>query len=478
MSREASSIERAGDGLRLGFLINLAGRGAVMVSSAFVSLLIARHYGAETFGRYSVAAAYATMVGTLLDGGFHRLLMREIGRTPEAARTLLLSVVKRRVQIGAVAVPVALGVAALSLRTFRDWLLVALLVSSRLIWDVVATFSSVLLAFERFRLPNLVESGRRILLLATVGALILAGAAVEWIAVATLALCTLGSGAIVRPTLRLVADKTAPPPVTRWTDAALFWLSGVLFWINSEVDQLMLASLSNNYQAGVYAAAVRLIMLCLIIPRAVNDTVVRRWFRAGKEPDQQMATTTLLLVTVGGLLGLQFVIFPHEIITLVFSHRYLDSVPCFAVLGWFLVFNFARCAPSWFISTSDRVQLSTIYLAIAAVANLLANLWLIPRYGALGAAYSTAACELLLLILAWGTVIRSAPKLVLAGFLGVLAPLLAAGVSLVLRPYLAWYLASLGGVCFAAGGVVLAARSAAGSDWLARNWFGRRQTPP
>lgn len=443
----------AGDGLRLGFLINLAGRGAIMVSGGIISLLLARHYGAETFGRWSVATAYATLVGTLLDGGFHRLLMRDVGRAPDAARGVVLNIVKRRIQIAAISVPAALLLAALTVRNFRTWALVAVLVLSRLVWDVVATFSSVLYAFDRFRIPNVVETVRRCLLLAVVVILIVADAAVEWAGIATLVLCILGSSAIIRPALQVVASKTATPPDSPWRDAAWFWLNGVLFWINAEVDQLLLAWLGNEYQTGIYAAAVRLVLLCLIIPRAVNDTVIRRWFRAGSQVDEQMATTTLLLAGAGGLLGFQFMLFPREIISIVYSARYVDAAPCFAVLGAFLALNFARCAPTWFIATSDRVPLSTAFFALAALGNFVGNLWLIPRYGALGAAYATTASELLLLCLAYGTIGRRTPKLLVAGVLGILPALLAVGLSVMLRVYVPWYVACA--IALSAGGAAL-----------------------
>jgi O-antigen/teichoic acid export membrane protein len=338
-------------------------------------------------------------------------------------------------------VPVALLIAAVTIGNLRTWVLVALLVLARLVWDVVATFSSVLYAFDRFRIPNVVETVRRCLLLAVVVVLIVTDAAVEWAAIATLVLCILGSSAIIRPALHIIASKTAEPPASRWSDAAWFWLNGVLFWINAEVDQLLLSWLSNDYQTGIYAAAVRLVLLCLIIPRAVNDTVIRRWFRAGSQADTQMAMTTLLLSAAGGLIGLQFVIFPREIINLVYSARYADSAPCFVVLGAFVALHFARCAPTWFIATSDRVPLSTAFFALAAVSNFVANLWLIPRYGALGASYATTGSELLLLGLAYSTIGRGAPKLVVAAVLGFLPALLALGVSLLLRAYLPWYVA-------------------------------------
>ncbi len=447
-----------GDGLRRGFFINLLGRSAVVASSAAVTLILARHYGAESFGRWSIATAYATLVGTLLDGGFHRLMMRDLGRTPEAAKNVLWRVLKRRLQIGAATVPLALCVAAIAVSRVDTWILIALLVATRLVSDLVGTFSSVLFAFERFRIPNAVEILRRSSLLGVVIVIVVQGGSMEWVGAAMLALTVAGSTAVIRPTLALVAEKTAPIPVSHWGDAAWFWVNGVLFWINAEVDQLMIAWLSDDRTTGLYAAAVRLIAVCLIIPKTVNDTVIRRWFRAGNKPDSQMVTTTQLLAGTGGILGLQFLIFSNEIIAFAYDSHYADASPAFAVLGLFLILHFGRCAPHWFLSTSDRVPLATTFLAAAAVVNFVTNLWLIPAYGALGAAYSTVACELLLVFLAYLATGKRAPELIIAAANGLIPALAAAAAALSLRLIAPWYIAAAAGGLLGAIGLGVSAR--------------------
>src|SRR5262249_52004392 len=157
---------------------------------------------------------------TVLDGGFHRLMMRDVGRAPEAAKQVLWTVVRRRIQIAALAAPAALALAAWSIGNLRTWVLVALLVAARVVWDVVGSFSSVLFAFDKFWLPNLVEALRRSALLVTVVVLVLLNGPVEVAAAGTLLLCILGSGAIIRPAAALVADKTAPLEPSPWRDAA------------------------------------------------------------------------------------------------------------------------------------------------------------------------------------------------------------------------------------------------------------------
>lgn len=460
--------DERGDGLRLGFVFNLLGRITAVASGGLVAIVLARHYGVETFGRWSVATVYATLVGTLVDGGFHRLTMRDVARDPDAARTILFDVLKRRAAIAALVIPLALLAAALLTGNLTTWTLIVLLVASRFALDITASFSSVLFAFERFRIPNLVEVWRRASLIVVVGVLVASDVQIQWVGAATLVISLAGSGFVIRPALKLVSTKMKSRPSSSWSDAAWFWFNGVLFWINAEIDQLMLSRMSGDRETGLYSAAIRVIGLCMFIPRAVNDTVVRRWFASGATPHAQLPVTNLLLLGCGGLIGAQFVTFSSEIIDFLYTDKYAASSPVFIPLALFLVLHFARSSPHWFLSTSDRVRLATLILGIAATTNLAANVWAIPRYGAVGAGYVTALSELLILICAYATAARTSPAIVYAGLFGCIPGVVSWFLGVNLAGWLPWFVAAALAAGVGAVLLMLIARSFHRADVPAR----------
>lgn len=401
-----TSLALPRESLTVGFLFNLLGRAVTVVGGGLVSILLARHFQAEVFGQWAVASVYATLVGTVVDGGLARLLIRDVARDPPNAGRALGRVLKGRSALGLVVVPAALSVAAFQVNDLAAWVLVLLLVVARFVTDLSATFTSALFAFDRFKVPNLIETARRLGMVIAAVIVVVVDLPIHWAAVATLALAFFGLPYVVRETRSVLELDFSQPATDHARDAFWFWVSGIFFWINGEIDQLMLSNLAGDRVTGIYAAAVRLVALFYIIPRAVNDTVIRRMFKSAKDGvglNRQMNATVLLLAGLGTTVGI--VMFAHgpQAIELLYGPAYRESGPVFATYGLFLAVFFVRIAPSWYLSSSDRVPLVTAYLAFACILNISANLYWIPRAGAQGAAYSTLLSELALAGLCVGT---------------------------------------------------------------------------
>lgn len=377
-----------------------------MVAGGVVSILLARHFQAEVFGQWAVASVYAALVGTVVDGGLARLLIRDAARDPSKAGLYLGRVLKGRLALGAVVIPAALAVAAIQTRTVTAWIVVLLLVIARFVTDLLGTFSSALYAFDRFRVSNVVETYRRIGLVVATLVVVLLDLGIHWAAVATLVLSGAGARWIFKEARQVLTLEFGGEVREIARDAFWFWASGIFFWINAEIDQLMLSQIQGDRATGIYAAAVRLAGLFYIIPRAVNDTVVRRFFRSAKDGvglNRQLNTTTVLLTALGSCIAVVAFLHGSSVIQLVYGDSYAESGRIFATFGLFLGVYFLRSAPSWYLTSADRVRLGAIYMASACLLNILLNLWLIPAYGPTGASWSTLSSELLLASLFVGT---------------------------------------------------------------------------
>lgn len=433
-----------GDSLSVGFLFNLLGRAVTVVGGGLVAILLARHFQAETFGKWAVASVYATLVGTVVDGGLARLLIRDVARDPPRAGQALGRVLKGRAFLGAVVVPLALAFAAFQVRDTRAWILVLLLVVGRFVTDLAATLSSALFAFDRFKVPNLVETVRRLGMVMASLIIVFADLSIEWAGLATLALAFLGVPHLLRETRQVLRLDFSQSAVDNAKDAFWFWISGIFFWINGEIDQLMLSNLSGDRVTGVYAAAVRLVALFYIIPRAVNDTVIRRMFKSAKDGvglNRHMNATVLLLTGLGTTVGTIMYFQGPEVIGLVYGPNFTESGPVFATYGIFLALFFVRIAPSWYLSSSDRVPLVTAYLALACLINVGANLYLIPRHGAIGAAWSTLYSEVALALLSVGTsLLINGRKLLAAIGIGLVPGIFALAIELLIPAAAPWIL--------------------------------------
>ena len=92
---------------------------------------------------------------------------------------------------------------------------------------------------------------------------------------------------------------------------------------------------------------------------------------------------------------------------LFFNHKYDESIPVFKVLVWYLAIVFIYGSISNNLVAKNKVKFLVYLNLIMIVLNVALNFFLIPVYGAKGAAIATIICELLILVSAgvyWGVV--------------------------------------------------------------------------
>jgi O-antigen/teichoic acid export membrane protein len=433
-------------GVAEGVALNVLGQVAVVASGGLVSILLAREYGKEIFGQWSVAIVYGTMVGAIVEGGFARVLLRDASRDRELAGRSLGAVLKSRTLLSAITVPIALAVAWFSGMTQSAWILVLLTVLARALQGLLSSYQNVLTAFEYFRASNLVETARRTAMFLAVVAICALDLPIHWAAAATLVFTLLGTTYLTRLTKTIITVDFSGSPRGYWTDAIWSWINGFLFWVTGDIGLLILSKLAGDAATGVNSAAQKLAMLFLIIPRGVNYSIIPRLFRStkdGKNLHKHLNATTLLLTAVACVAAVELWMNAEVIIHLAYSSDYADAAPALQVYGLFLMFNFMRTPPSWYLTTSDRLPTITLFLICSGVVIVGGNVLLVPKIGGIATAWVCAAAEVLTLILATSvTVKHTGPKILIAYGLGLIPGAIALGVHVSLPRAWPWYVPS------------------------------------
>ncbi|MBK8011005.1 MAG: oligosaccharide flippase family protein [Deltaproteobacteria bacterium] len=437
--------------MQAGVLFNLLGKASVVASGGLVSIILARHYGKVVFGQWAAAIVYGTLVGTIIEGGLSRVLLRDASRDPSRAGKALGAILKGRLSLAALALPLAY-LAAWKLSPNRAVLILSLFAATtRCLAGLFGSYSTVLFALDHHRLPNIVETVQRIAIFLSVVIATQLDQSIYVVATYVLIIGLLSAAALRVGGKRVVTADFSGSPLQDWRDAAWFWLNGVLFWINGEVDQLMLSHMHGDSETGIYAAAVRLGALFLILPRALGTAIMPRLFRSavdGKGLQRQLNSSVFILSMVGGAVAAELAFSSDIIIDLIYRRDFSAAAPVLSLIGLYLLLNFLRLIPSWFLSASDRVPMMTIVLIIGAGANIISNWFVIPRYGAIGAAASTVGSEALMLIGATILAISAAgPRMIVAAVLGLVPGLLVLATHLALAGHLpTWFTTGLTGV--------------------------------
>lgn len=362
-----------------------------------------RILGPAGFGRYSFALGLAGLFALWVDFGFNSIVTREMSRRPSEGPDTFRLVSRGKLMLSAAA---ALGLGAFAV--VFHWadgqalpLLLAFAFLLGVSWvDMGQAFTH---AYGKFKQGAFLFAGHRLLValagLACLAAaprvetLLLAVALASWAGAAATAAYFRGFwGSMARsaPALGLRGLFKESFPV---------FLLTVLIVVYFRIDTVMLSWLRGDWETGIYSAAYRFFEISAVLPGAViavlSADLSRRVAEGAWESLAKKYFVRLLglgAAAMGVLWAISFFL-PH----LILGESYAASRMPLCVLSAGLLFLYPNFLLSTLIMLLGRPG-ANVWAATAAVFfNIGSNLYLIPRWGALGAAWSTLATEALLM---------------------------------------------------------------------------------
>ena len=171
--------------------------------------------------------------------------------------------------------------------------------------------------------------------------------------------------------------------------------------IYNKIDIIMLEKLIGSTEVGYYSGATKFIYPFMFIFGAFMTAIFPKLAKHSEEKDKFKSIQNLALYYLGGigiLLSLSLYLSSDLIFELFFEDKYDASIPVFKVLVWYLAIVFIYGPISNSLVAKNKV-LFLVYLNLFMIAvNVALNFFLIPVYGAKGAAIATIICEILILV--------------------------------------------------------------------------------
>jgi polysaccharide transporter, PST family len=368
-----------------------------------VWMWLARAVGPEAFGQWSFAVAFAALFGVVAGLGLDGVLQRELIAKGTDAPALLGTAALLRMGVGGLACAACVG-AAMLMRpgqgTFVGLValnaLVFVLQSSQVIDYMLQSRMKNRPAVVAMNAAFLVATSVRI-------ALLLADAPLLWFG------GTLVLEAALSAILLLAAARSDGFAVTRWRFDAVVarrllsesWpmlLAGMAVMMYMRIDQLMLATMTDDGEVGQFSAALRLSEVWYFIPAAIMTAMfpammnVRNEGAAAYEAFLQRLYDGMLWMAIIVAVVVGFAA-PH-LVVLLYGPLYAEAAPVLQVQIWAgTAVGMSYVHGKWLLAEGLQ-RLGLLYTLVGCIVNLGLNLVLIPRYGALGAAWATLATQI------------------------------------------------------------------------------------
>jgi O-antigen/teichoic acid export membrane protein len=361
----------------------------------FVGVWLARYLGPEQFGLFSYALAFVVLFSPLATLGLDDIVVRNLVRDPACKEETLGTAFILKLAGGAVSFVAAIGTIFV-LRPadgLSHWLvgIIALGAIFQAFQAVEFWFNSQVQAkyviFAKntaFMICAAIKIG---LLLAKAPLLAFAWVSTFEIIVgsAGLVLAYRSKGGRLR---ELKSSLEMAKVLLKDSWPLIFSIISIIVY--QRVDQVMLGEMVGSEDVGVYSVAVRLAEVWYFIPASIYWSVLPSIIEA-KENDEGLFYDRLqkhynLTVLIAYAIAVPVTFLSGWLVTTLFGADYSKAGTMLAILIWANLFAYLEVARCSFFTAMNWNKIYFVTLLLGAVINVLLNLFLIPRYGGVGAA--------------------------------------------------------------------------------------------
>jgi O-antigen/teichoic acid export membrane protein len=381
------------------------GQGSGFLLQSIYFILIARLLGPSEYGLYAGAFALTSILGQYSAMGSGTLFLRYVSADRRQFSVYWGNILVTTT-VASIAIVAVLGLAsgkALGQGTRAITLLAA--VANCFCFQITASAARVFQTFEQLRVTAALTLANNFARTLAAGAMLIAlhrANAYQW-SVATVALSLLTAMAsVLVVTARFGRPRVSLAQVRRnLLEGFGYSFASSTATAYNDIDKTMLSHYGMNAANGVYSMAYRIIDVATIPILAIREAAMPSFFRGGLGGIRGAAPLALMLlkralplgVVAAGVVFATAPLIPHlagsGFQETALAVRWLCLIPLFRSLH-----QMSGSA----ITGSGLQRYRTVSQMLAVGLNVGLNLWLIPRHGWLGAAWSSLATDGMLAI--------------------------------------------------------------------------------
>ena len=180
--------------------------------------------------------------------------------------------------------------------------------------------------------------------------------------------------------------------------------------IFARVDILLLSYLRNTVEVGLYEVAsilfYRLNVLARMFSVAMLPLIARQYGQIGRgvvkyvRPTMKLQAALALPISVGGWL------LSAPLIGFIFGAQFMVAATAFQLMALMTLLRFWDTSLGLTLTALDKQNVRALMMGLGAAFNVGLNLWLIPRFGYMGAAYSSVLSEIAVFAGFWWAIRR------------------------------------------------------------------------
>ncbi|WP_405229939.1 flippase [Lentisalinibacter sediminis] len=385
----------------------------VNVGAAFgLAVVLARGLGPAGYGAYSFAFAITSLIALPAQMGVPTLIVRELARYRALSEWgLLKGAIQRLTQVVLVASVVMIFVALFSIAIWRissgnraeDVLIPALLLAPFIALGNV--FDASLRGLGHVLVGQIPTPVIRPMLAAIILASVFGFSdefslptTAMWVHVcAAILACIISVAFLSRVLPRQVKEATTRTETRVWLRSVLplSIITGANV-IHDQADVLLLGIFRESTEVGLYRGAIQISLLVsfglYVANKALAPRYASMWARGDLEALQRLCTrSTRYIFLIAAILILLLGAFGSDVLGIAFGDAFASAYPAMIILAAGQLFAALAGSAALILNMVGQETATMKSFGLSVILNVVFNLMLIPDYGAIGAAISTAA---------------------------------------------------------------------------------------
>lgn len=380
-------------------LFGIGAQLALRVASFIFQVLVVRALGGHEYGQYTIVTAWAGLFAVIGDLGINQYLAREIARDPSKSDEMFWDTVVLRFFLAILCAFVTVGSAIAFTDYSREIIIaVAIYTSSYFLQIILAPMDSILRGNERLDILSVFSVISQVLFMVLAGLFLFSGLDFVWLVIASV----LNLPIMIALHFWAIRRNHLQPPHFK-INPALWWSViryGIPFGITQlslslafRVDTIVLSSYVSSYDIGLYNVAyINLTLTLVILAQSFNQAITPTLSREYAHNPEAVLPWYYQAVKIMMFLGLPIAVggmLTADKIIGLYQSEIAPAGLLLAILVWDipLVLYHSFCG-NMAVSVKREGAAARIF-AFMGILNLILNLFLIPRFGVIGAVFTT-----------------------------------------------------------------------------------------
>lgn len=381
-------------------------------ANVLLFILIGRQIGALEAGMFTLATTYLLIFATFTKG-LDDLLVREVARLEnKRAANYFINFLLIRIVLALCLQGILIGIVSYLFDYSPDTTFTIVILSFSLIPDSITYVAqSILLANRRYQSSAIILGLASGLKLLGGGIVVFAGGSIMQIA------WVLVAGSLFGMVWMLIFAVRQVKPIYRqdwinweplrqhWRAALSFITITLLITLETQTDTILLSVFRTELEVGWYGAATTVAYSLIMFSQAYRYAIyplMTRYALQSPEKIQQLYTQSLRVLSILVLPMIAGVIITAPaLVNFVFGPEFFPTVTILRIISFTLLFMFLNEPTIRVLLVHNHQARISLFLLISATLNIGLNLFLIPIWGANGAAVARVASALSLFALGY-----------------------------------------------------------------------------